>query len=72
MDKKEIMLNVKKAIGNYKLANRLLLEANSILSQEVSPSEEELELWSNDTEIIRVVEEIEKLREELNCRLSEI
>ncbi len=72
MDKKEIMLNVKKVIENYKLANQLLLEANDILLQDYSPSEEELELWSNDTEIIRVVEEIEKLREELNCRLVEV
>ena len=28
---KEIMLNVKKVIENYKLANKLLLEANDIL-----------------------------------------
>ena len=50
----------------------MLLEANDILLQDYSPSEEEIELWSNDTEIIRVVEEIEKLREELNCRLVEV
>ncbi len=72
MNKQEIISICKKVEENYIVANQLMIEGNKLLNQEVSFSDKEVELLTNDVDIDEMVKKLEDLRNKLRDRIREM